>query len=241
MGRFVGEPITNWGNYVNVKVNAADLFKKEIAKLQKKGGRYSILLSSVTDPYQGLEKKYALTQKILNHIVESDYSGLISILTKSSLVTRDLTILKKIRHAEVGLTITTTDDQISRFLETHAPNTSKRLQTLKELNENGIRTYAFLGPVLPHYLERKDDLENLMREVKKTGTKEVYVEHVNLSTYVRQRLKPLLQDKSKAINDMFAQNKNKTQRRELNELILKLIEKYDLKLRLGSPIAHNEL
>lgn len=63
MGRFVNKSIDNWGNYVYVKTNAVGLFDKEIDKVPDKDT--TILLSSVTDPYQGIESKYRLTREIL--------------------------------------------------------------------------------------------------------------------------------------------------------------------------------
>src|SRR5438876_10167245 len=57
-GRFVGEPIGNWGNYVYAKTNAVALFEEELARLRGRGAAPTLLLSSVTDPYQGAEKKY---------------------------------------------------------------------------------------------------------------------------------------------------------------------------------------
>src|SRR5205809_177019 len=65
-GRFVGEPIGNWGNYVYAKINAIPLFEVELARLRRAGRAPSILLSSVTDAYQGAEKKYRLTRGILD-------------------------------------------------------------------------------------------------------------------------------------------------------------------------------
>jgi DNA repair photolyase len=62
-GRFVGEPIGNWGNYLYAKINAVPLFEMELAKLRGSGRAPSILLSSVTDAYQGAEKKYRLTRR----------------------------------------------------------------------------------------------------------------------------------------------------------------------------------
>ena len=54
--------------------------------------------------------------------------------------------------AEVGLTVTTTDDRLSRFLEVRAPLASRRLQTLAKLHARGIQTYALVGPFLPTFV-----------------------------------------------------------------------------------------
>src|ERR1051325_6179436 len=72
-GRFVGEPIGNWGNYVYAKKNAVALFEEELARLRRRGAAPSLLLSSVTDPYQGAEKEYRLTHGILEVLAREPY------------------------------------------------------------------------------------------------------------------------------------------------------------------------
>ena len=108
--------------------------------------------SSVTDPYHGIERKYRLTRGILEVIVEQGYTGPISILTKSPLVLQDVELLKQI-NADVGLTITTTDDQLSRFLEVKAPLASRRLETVSQVNSRGhpyLRIYWTVAASFPH-------------------------------------------------------------------------------------------
>ena len=87
-------------------------------------------MSSVTDPYQGLEAKYQITRKCLEELNRFGFEGTTSILTKSDLVTRDIDILKKLQ-AIVGVTITSTDDSISRYFEKYAPSVSQRFNALK--------------------------------------------------------------------------------------------------------------
>jgi len=132
MGRFVNEPRNNWGNYVYVKTNAVELAHAQLSTWGDKRKRSSILLSSVTDPYHGIEHKYLLTRGILKTFAEQKYPGPISILTKSPLVLRDVDLLKQL-NSEVGLTITTTDEHLSRFLEVKAPLARRRLETVSKL------------------------------------------------------------------------------------------------------------
>ncbi|MGH8548093.1 MAG: radical SAM protein [Methylococcales bacterium] len=96
MGRFVGESFENWGNYLYVKVNAPELLAKELKALapEKRGSR--VLLSSVTDAYQYAERKYQITRRLLETFAEDNYPGLISILTKSPLVVRDIDVLRRL-------------------------------------------------------------------------------------------------------------------------------------------------
>lgn len=146
MGRFVGENNSDWGNYVYVKTNAVELMQKDILRLMKKSPHPRIAISTVTDPYQGIENKYRLTRGILETFVQHNYQGRVSILTKSPQILKDLDVIKKIPNVEIGITITTSDDRLSRFLEVRAPSANSRLKTLKTLNEAGIKTYVFVGP-----------------------------------------------------------------------------------------------
>ena len=125
----------------------------------------------------GAREKYRLARGILEVLRDSAYPGFISILTKSPLVLRDIEVIGALRVKEVGVTVTTTDDTIGRFMEAHAPVASDRLNTLAELNRAGIPTYAFVGPLFPHYRFRVDLLEQLFRALRDAGTKTIFAEH----------------------------------------------------------------
>jgi DNA repair photolyase len=145
MKRFTGhdEP---WGSFVDVKINAAEVLDKQLRRVKKTG---SIIISSVTDAYQPAEARYGITRQCLKALAESENALSVSILTKSPLVLRDLDILKTLAGAEVGLSVTTDDDSIRAAFEPGAPSIGLRIKALATLRENGIKTYAFIGPVLP--------------------------------------------------------------------------------------------
>jgi len=132
-----------WGEFVDVKINAPDLLQQEIYK--KSPGR--VWISGVCDPYQPLEKKYEITKKCLEILVQHDWP--ITIQTKSMLVLRDMKILKGYDNIEVGLTITTGDERIKQLFESKAPSIGERIKALEELHLAGITTYAMIAPMLP--------------------------------------------------------------------------------------------
>jgi DNA repair photolyase len=142
MKRFTGHGET-WGSFVDVKINAPAILQRQM----KKAPRGNIMISSVTDPYQPVENRYKLTRQCLEVILA--YQFPVSILTKSSLVLRDLDLIKRFKEMEVGITITTDDDKIREIFEPNAPSIETRIHALKELSENGVETYAFIGPLLP--------------------------------------------------------------------------------------------
>lgn len=146
-----------WGSFVDVKVNALDRLRVE-APRRKRG---VVLLSSVTDPYQPIERKYELTRGALRVLLE--YQFPVDILTKSDLVLRDLDILSRFDNCEVGLTITTINDEVRSAFEPRASPVQNRLTTLRKLADSEIGTYVFLGPMLPYLSE--EGLEGLLDEL----------------------------------------------------------------------------
>jgi DNA repair photolyase len=250
--RFTGHIDDNWGEYVDVRINTPELFKKELEKISfkiskknefKEGDRPVIFFGSVTDPYQGIEAKYELTRKYLQIISESNLKDniKISLLTKSPLVTRDADVFKKIPNLEIGMTISSNDDNISRLFESCAPLSSLRLNALRELNDSGIDTYAFVGPLLPHFVANEDSLRNLFKDIKDTGTENIWVEHINLSGPKMDRLIKLVGDKlSDDERDFFVKSQTEEYKEKLNNLIMKIIKEYDLKLVGGKVIDHNK-
>ncbi|MCX5726585.1 MAG: radical SAM protein [Candidatus Saganbacteria bacterium] len=140
-----------WGEYVDVKINAPELLAKEIAH-KKKG---VVLLSSICDPYQPIEKKYRLTRRCLEILLE--YQFPVSILTKSSLVLRDVDLFKKFKNCEVGLSVATDNEKIKKLFEPNSSAINERIEALKKLHDEGIASYVFIGPILPQ------DPENLSK------------------------------------------------------------------------------
>lgn len=241
MSRYIGKDINEWGAYVYVKINAPELLQKDLKSLKNNGRDKTIFFSSVTDPYQGMEAKYQLTRKCLQVLLDFGFEGKVSILTKSHMVLRDIDLFKQFKNIEVGLTITSSDDSISRYFEKKAPNVSQRLEALKELNESGIKTYAFVGPLLPHYVSYPEVLDNLFSAIEKTGTKELYVEHINLSSYILDRLKKEMPNLDESTMEKFYSSKKVEYRKDLDVLVMGLVEKYNFHLKTEATLYHKDL
>lgn len=136
-----------WGELVEVKINLPRILSKEL-RVKKKG---VVGLGTVTDPYQPSEKKYEITRRCLELLLLHDFP--VCIQTKSSLVLRDIDLLKEFKNVEVGITLTALDDTLREKMEPGASSVSERLSALFELREIGIKTWVFLGPVMPHITE----------------------------------------------------------------------------------------
>lgn len=142
MKRFTGHTEA-WGRFVDIKVNAPEVLQRQLKK-KLKG---HVMISSVTDAYQPVEARYKLTRKCLEILLQHQLP--VDILTKSPLVLRDIDLIKEFNDIEVGITITTDNEKIRKVFEPKAPSITSRINTIRKLHNNGINTYAFIGPVLP--------------------------------------------------------------------------------------------
>lgn len=140
------EKMDNWGKWIEVKENALHLLQKYRTKpLDGK----TIYLSSVTDPYQPIEKELELTRKILIELSEYHPEVRLVIQTRSALVTRDIDILKKFKVLQVNMTVTTDSEEIRKVFEPFCTSNKKRLEAVKKLHENGIQCCITMTPLLP--------------------------------------------------------------------------------------------
>ncbi len=142
MKRFTGhkEP---WGEFVDVKMNAPHLLKKQLRRIRSG----TVALSTVTDPYQPLERKYQLTRKCLEVLLEKQLE--VNVLTRSSLCLRDIDLFEQFESIRVGFSIPTQDERIRKIFEPHSPSIESRIRALEALHQKHVRTYAFVGPMLP--------------------------------------------------------------------------------------------
>ncbi|MFX1512648.1 MAG: radical SAM protein [Promethearchaeota archaeon] len=161
-----------WGKFVDIKLNAPAILQKQLQRIQKG----SILISSVTDPYQPIEKESRLTRQLLSLLSKKKFQ--ISILTKSALVTRDIGIFQENPDWEIGLTLTTADDTIRALMEPHASSTEERFKALRILVNAGVKTYAFLGPLLPFISE--DSTLELLDTLSDLNVPHVLVDRLNI-------------------------------------------------------------
>ncbi|MDF1538440.1 MAG: hypothetical protein P1Q69_06020 [Candidatus Thorarchaeota archaeon] len=106
MMRFTGHAFDKWGKHVDVKINAPEILEKQLDSMRKRQ-RVPVLLSSVTDAYQPVERRFEITRKCIQRL--SNHSFPISVLTKSNLVRRNLDIISGNPKSEVGMTTITLD------------------------------------------------------------------------------------------------------------------------------------
>jgi len=196
-----------WGSYVYAKLNAVELLERELVRK----ARGVVYISSLTDAYQPVESSFSITRGVLKLLFEEDWPVIIQ--TKSNLVLRDLDIVSGFSDINVGLTIITLDDELRKFLEPGAPSVKDRIYTLQKLKETGIRTFTFIGPIIPG--TALEDIIALVREVKdlsdliyfdrfreKPGVRIGDMSQGDLSIYYR-KIKNSLSESLRGINHVF--------------------------------------
>ncbi|ANY70170.1 DNA photolyase [Paenibacillus sp. BIHB 4019] len=137
-----------WGSWVDVKLNAAELLKKELRKTKAKGP-VTIFMSSSTDPYQPAEYKEQVTRSLLEAMAEEPPDFLL-VQTRSPLVTRDIDLLHRLgSRVRVSMTVETDLEAIRKHFSPMAPPIQARLKALQLLKEAGVPTQAAVAPLLP--------------------------------------------------------------------------------------------
>ncbi len=137
----------NWGYWVSVKANAIELLDRRRRSLDGK----LIYMSSVTDPYQPIERQLELTRRLLEIMVERHKPKLV-VQTRSPLVTRDCDLFRRIEdkggRVQVNMTVTTDDEDIRRTFEPFCPANHRRLAAIREVQKDGIDTCITMTPLL---------------------------------------------------------------------------------------------
>lgn len=186
MKRFMKIP-DEWGAFVGVKVNAADVLVRELPK--RPPGRVSF--GTVCDPYQRVEEQYRVTRACLEVLTGSDEYD-VGVLTKSDLVVRDVDVLERIASVEVGFTVTTLEPGIAAVLEPGAPPPARRLAAMRELASRNVDVWGFFGPVLPGVSDSDEGVREVLEAFAEAGASRILVDRLNLYPRVRARLAPLL-------------------------------------------------
>ncbi|WP_105615115.1 SPL family radical SAM protein [Vallitalea okinawensis] len=163
--------IRNFDSEIIAKENAIELLKRELPSKTVKG---TIGTGAMSDPYMPIEKELSLTRQALELMAYYRYP--VHINTKSDLVLRDLNLLKKVNEvfAAVAITITTTNDELAKIIEPHAPLPSKRLEAVKVLSEAGIYVGILLMPILPFIDDRVEQVMDVVEKSIDHGAKFIY-------------------------------------------------------------------
>ncbi len=211
-----------WGGFVNVKTNIANILSKELKKKQKG----VVGISTVTDPYQPLEKKYKLTRYCLEQLLRYDFP--VHIQTKSDLILRDIDLISKFSNIEVMFSIGTLHDSERKILEPNASSIQQRLNAMKILSENGVKTTVFFGPIYPTI--KLEEIVEMFESFKKYQVSEVMIDKFNLKIGIVENLSKKLSLNSELENFFIDRVKNDEFYKEIREQIKKEGFKKNIKI-----------
>lgn len=164
---------------IEVKENALELLEQALKQKRK---RCMIGTGAMTDPYLPMEETLCMTRSALELIDKYGFGA--TVLTKSTLVLRDLELLARInRHtkAVVQMTLTTQDDKLCRLIEPRVSVTSQRVTALKAFRDAGVPTVVWLCPILPFLNDTRENIEGILASCVEAGVKGVLCFNMGLT------------------------------------------------------------
>ncbi len=144
-----------WGTWVEAKINAPELVKDKYVN----GWVY---MSSISDPYQAIEKRLKLTRKVLESM---DKRIKLIVQTKSDLVLRDIDLFKEFKNIEIGLTVNSFSGKAKKLFEPFVSTSRQRIKALQILKKNKFKTYVFVSPIIPELIDLKDIIKRTKKFV----------------------------------------------------------------------------
>lgn len=187
----------DWGNFVEVKTNITNVLANELRN--KKPGVVGI--STVTDPYQPIEKKYKQTRFCLEQLLRYDFS--VHIQTKSDLVLRDIDLISRFSDIEVMFSIGTLNDSERKLLEPNASSIQERLNAIKQISENGVKTSVFFGPIYPSL--KIQNITEIIDIFKESGASDVMIDSFNLKPGIKENIEMKIK-KNSEFSKLFSEN-----------------------------------
>jgi DNA repair photolyase len=218
-----------WGEFVDVKINIPEVLEEQIKHL-KPG---MVMISSVTDAYQAIEKKYQITRHCLEILARNNFK--IGLLTKSPLITRDIDVLKNFNVFDdkfsPGFTVTCLDERDAKNFENNAPFVKSRLKALEKLNKAGISTFVFIGPFIPGISDK--NLEELFKRLKDAGVKAILIDKLNIKCGNWPEIKKVLDKHYPELAENYREKLCTDKYYEgIENKVIKLCDKYNLSLDL---------
>ena len=181
-----GEPGEKWGEVVYVKINLVNILSREIRR--KRPGVVGV--STITDPYIPLEAVYSLTRRSLEILFKNRFR--VSIQTKSALVIRDLDLFERYRDlVDIGFTITTLDPGVKKIIEPRSSHPLAVERALRKISSRGIRTWIFIGPLIPGVNDDLENIKSIVSLAKETNSEVIidrFREHPGAVNNMRIRL-----------------------------------------------------
>lgn len=164
--------IEPWGKFVDVKVNAVEVLAKQLRRAEPG----EVFVSSACDGWQPIESEWKLTRQCCDLLLE--YGFQVNVLTKSTLVLRDLDVLAG-RNARVGVTVTTLDDDLKMLWELNSSGVQERFHVLEEARRVGLKTAIMFGPLLPFLSDTQASISSMFQRAADLRIDVIWVDALN--------------------------------------------------------------
>ncbi|MDR0517712.1 MAG: radical SAM protein [Fibromonadaceae bacterium] len=212
----------DWGEFIDIKMFDRVIIPRDIE------GKY-IFASSVTDPYNNYEIEYEKTKQALIELKKINCH--IEILTKSENVLRDLELFKQFKSLEVGISLSTLDDDFRKLIEPRASSVEDRIDLLKILKENNIKNRLFISPMFPYLSDYRKIIEQT-----RDFTDFYVFENLNLRAENKYNVLNIIKQNycnlHKDYMDIYKYNSSHTYWNELEEEIIKYCKSNGIKYRM---------
>lgn len=227
LGFDIGE---DFDRRIVVKVNAVELLRAELRAPRWAGEEIAMVTN--TDPYQPVEGRYGLTRGIVEALAEA--GNPFSILTKSTLISRDVGLLAAAAErtaVSTALSIGCLDDDVWRAVEPHTPHPLRRVETVAKLREAGLPCGVLMAPVIPGLSDRTEQLEAVVKAVVEAGATSVTPILLHLRAGVREHWMAWLERERPDLVESVRRRYRRAyapeeERRRLSETVRRLIERH---------------
>lgn len=239
----------------SVKSNAPEILVKQLKRKAKNKEYGMIGVASSTEPYPEIEEELKLTRTILQIIARFKFP--VSILTRSTLVLRDIDLLKKINEnailppdlkpklkggAMISFSFSTPDEKLSKLFEPNAPTPKERLETMKKFKDEGFKVGVFFMPILPFLSDSEKQIEKMVVLAKNYGAD--YIITAGLTLFgdeptdcgpvyyktLEKKLPELVEKTKKLFGNNFYPSKK--YQRKIKERADRICKKYEIKNRI---------
>ncbi len=174
-----------YGRSIRVKVNVAEVLRRELARPTWR--RELVSIGAATDPYQPAEGRYRLTRACLEALAEA--ASPFALITRNPMVVRDLDVLVEAARrtrVSVSVSVPTLDQDVWRTTEPATPPPARRLEAVRRLVAAGIDASVAIAPILPGLSDRPEQLEAVVRAARDAGATGLWANVLHLKPGTRE-------------------------------------------------------
>jgi DNA repair photolyase len=174
-----------YGTVIRVKVNVADVLRRELAR--RSWAREEVTIGAATDPYQPAEARYRLTRACIEELARTRTP--LSLITRGPLVWRDVDVLQEASlraEVSVNVSVPTLDERVWHTTEPATAPPRKRLEIVRRLVDAGIRTNVAIAPILPRLSDGPQQLAEVVKAARDAGAHHIWANLLHLKPGTRE-------------------------------------------------------